>query len=68
MSAVNTQSLVYDREILLGDEVTVTFADATTLVGTLKFYYPQDQIWVLEETGVAIHYVKEYTKISKSLV
>ena len=68
MSAVNTQSLVYDREIVIGDTVTVTFQDASTLTGTLKFYYPQDQIWVIDETGVAIHYVKDYNTISKSVV
>ena len=67
MSAVNKQSLVYDREIVIGDTVTVTFQDGTTLTGLLKFYYPQDKIWVIEETGVAVHYVKAYTKISKNV-
>jgi len=68
MRAVNTLFLVYDRAIVLGDTVTVTFEDATTLTGVLKFYYPEDQIWVIDETGVAIHYVKAYTKISKLVV
>ena len=65
MSAVNKQSLVYDREIVIGDEVLVTFQDGATLTGILKFYYPQDKIWVIDEALVGVHYVSDYNKITK---
>ena len=60
-------SLVYDREILVGETVTVHFSDASTITGVLKFYYPGDRIWVIDETGVAIHYVNDFLRISKTV-
>jgi hypothetical protein len=57
-------SLVYDREIKIGEDVTVTFSDTSTLTGVLRFYYPNDQIWVIQE-GTNTHYVKDFWRISK---
>ena len=62
-------SLVYDREIKIGEEVTVTFSDTSTLTGVLRFYYPNDQIWVIQEgtpeAPTNTHYVKDFWRISK---
>jgi hypothetical protein len=62
---IKRSGLVYDREILIGDEVVVNFDGTRTITGILRFYYPQDGIWVIDETGVAVHYVNDYQTISK---